>query len=246
MSFNKPKPDPVIKKLDIKDWDEYLVGTFKKDDKSIEDSIANTVARFEKLVPNIKKSSKILIISNGHMFLPIYIATRYGCKIFIICRTEAELKSVQKDIKKYKLEDTVTVEVKDFHLTQFDYDYFDMAWSVNTLHSEAELMPVLREIRRILVPQGRFILCEHTSDDEATQESIGAYSHKTIEREANKADFEKVYLKDFVKESNDHYTHLLSQVKAKKKEADKVSGMLKLVQDEKLVWTFMQFQKRNA
>lgn len=247
MSFSKPKPDPIIKKLDSKNWNKFLVGTYKKDDKTIEDSIANTVARFEKLVPNIKKSSKILVISNGNTFLPIYIASRYGCKIFIICRTESEVTSASKSIKKYELEDRVTVELKEFHLTQFDYDYFDMAWSINTLfHEEGDLMPVLREIKRILVPQGRFILCEQTSDDESLQAEVGVYSKKTIEREANKADLEKVYLKDFVKESNDHYNTLLETLKGDKENVEEISKLLKSIKDEKLVWTFLQFQKRNA
>jgi len=55
MSFNKPVLEATPQKLDLKNWDEFLVGTFKKDDNAIEDSMSNTMARFERLTPNIKK-----------------------------------------------------------------------------------------------------------------------------------------------------------------------------------------------
>jgi len=81
MSFNKPVLEATPQKLDLKNWDEFLVGTFKKDDNAIEDSMSNTMARFERLTPNIKKSSKLLMLSGGHTFLPVYVATKYKCKI---------------------------------------------------------------------------------------------------------------------------------------------------------------------
>jgi len=121
-----------------------------------------------------------------------------------------------------------------------------MIWSVNMLYSEVELLSVLREMRRILVPQGRFILCEMTSEDEKVQEDMKVYSIKNIEREANKADLEKVYLKEFVKESKDHYKYLSDKIDERKKGNQSLTDITDLVNEDKLVWTFMQFQKRNA
>jgi len=246
MSFNKPAPEPTPQKMDLKNWEQFLVGTFKKDDKAIEDSMSNTMARFEKLTPNVKKSSKLLMLSSGHTFLPIYIATKYKCKVTVICRDDAAVKLLNKTAKQYEVEETMVAEKKDFHLTQFDYDKYDMTWCVNSLYGDPELMPVLREMRRVLVPQGRIIMCELTSDDDAVQEDMGILSSKTIEREANKADLEKVYLKDFVKESGQHYDYLKGALKGKKAELAKIEKLTKLIADEKLTWTFMQFQKRNA
>ena len=246
MSFNKPVLEATPQKLDLKNWDEFLVGTFKKDDNAIEDSMSNTMARFERLTPNIKKSSKLLMLSGGHTFLPVYVATKYKCKITVMCRDEASVQLMNKTAKQYEVEDTLVAEKRDFNLTQFDYDQFDMAWSVNSIYGEDELMPVLREIRRILQPQGRLVMCELTSDDLAVQEEMGILSTKNMERIANKADLEKVYLKDFIKESGQHYEHLTTALKGKKAELAKIDKLASLVADDKLVWTFMQFQKRNA
>jgi len=89
-------------------------------------------------------------------------------------------------------------------------------------------------------------MCELTSDDLAVQEEMGILSTKNMERIANKADLEKVYLKDFIKESGQHYEHLTTALKGKKAELAKIDKLASLVAADKLVWTFMQFQKRNA
>jgi len=248
MSFNKPTPIPTIAKLKLADWKDFLVGTFKKADKSIEDSISNTILRFEKLTPNFKKSSKVLILTEGHTFFPIFIASKYGSKLTVMCRSEEVAKQVLKDAKQYEVEDLITAEKRDFNLTQFDYDQFDMAWSIGALyHKEEELMPVLREIKRILVPQGRFILCEMTSEDEEVQTKLGVHSMDDILRDGSKADLEKVYLKELTAESKAHYNYITENVgKAGAKTATELADVKSWVDADKLAWTFIQLQKRNA
>ncbi len=259
MSFNKPKPDPVLEKLALADWKQFLVATIKKDDKKLEQSIGNTVARFERLVPNIKKSSKLLILSDGSSYLPVYLGSRFGCKITVICRTEEAANRINKSIKKHELEKTVGAEMKDFTLTQFDYDYFDMVWSTGMFYGEENLLSFLREMNRILVPQGRFVLCELASEDEDIQEKLGMYSFSEVLNLANRADLEKVYLRELEKETLAHYKYLDEILEKSEKAINKAHGkggydtakseiknLIKLAKKGDISWGFMQLQKRNA
>lgn len=248
MSFNKPTPIPTIPKLKLADWQDFLVGTYKKADKSIEDSISNTLLRFEKLTPNFKKSSKVLILTEGHTFMPIFMASKYGSKLTVICRSEEVVKQMLKDAKTYEVEDKITAQKLDFNLTQFDYDQFDMAWSIGALHhKEEDVMQVLREIKRILAPQGRFILCEPTSEDEDVQKELGIHAVTEILKEGSNADLEQVYLKELTAETKAHYKYISENIgKAGAKTADSLARMKSLADADKLSWAFIQLQKRNA
>lgn len=256
--YNKEEPIPTIKNLDIKEWEHFMVGTFKKADTKIEDSISNTLERLLRISPKIKKSSKVLIFSDGNSFLPVYIASKYRCKISVIATNQEVVDRILKDAKKYEVEDNIVATIDDFTLTSFTHEYFNMIWSVGAIDKTQNLTLTMKEVKRLLVPQGRFILCELAKTENIELENI-PFSMEEVMQSANKADLEKVYEKALTKESIAHYDFL---AEAYKKDASKLKKSLgekpyktSLETIQKLAsqtdgnhaaWGFMQFQKRNA
>ena len=259
--YNQELPDPTLTKLDIKDWKSFMVGTFKKDDKALEESIGNTLKRLIRISPKIKKSTKMMLFSNGNSFVPVYLASQYGCKINLVTESEDVAKKMEKEVAKYELTEKIDVTVEDYNLTSFTYDHFDMIWSVGGMQNQEKLLHILREVKRLLVPQGRFILCElaKTSEDADAKNPFSNHSFADLLNVSNKADLEKVYEKALTRESVAHYQRLateLENAKAKLKKAvgaesfDSLLSDVKTLssqsEDEQIAWGFLQFQKRNA
>lgn len=257
---NKNTREAVLKSLDLKNWIHFFVGTYTNKNQGLEEGLDATIIRFMKLVPHIKASSKILVLSNGNTFLPIYLATKYGCSITVACENEEVLSKLNKEIEEYELTQNISTQIIDYQHLPFNYDQFDMAWTVGALHHRNELLTILRELRRVIVPQGRLVLCEMAGDLE-DQPSAGLpilYSINEIINMASRADLEKVYMKEFQQESITHYQKLTeaigqneNQLKkdmgSKAFEASKVQlkELSALFEKEKISWGFLQFQKRN-
>ncbi len=259
MSFRTPPTEiePIIKKLSLDNWQKHIVGTYKNDSDSLEDGQQNSIKRLERLGPKIKKSSKVLVISNGNNFLPIYLSSKYRCKITVVTENEELKEELEEDIASYDQNTNVDVVVKDLNITQFDYDKFDMIWSLGALGMQENLKTILREMKRILVPKGRLLMVERLANHKDEKE-IQAYSIDTLLQDASDADLEKVYEKHFIDETKTHYKRLINDFNQEKKHLEKSMGkssyetsvsQIGLINDrveQGLVgWRFLQFQKRN-
>lgn len=260
--YNKETPEPTIQKLELKNWKDFMVGTFKKSDSSIEDSIGNTVDRLVRISPKIKKSSKVLFFSGGNTFVPIYLASKFGCKMTIVTESKEAGDELTKQIKKHEVDEKVEVLVDDYTLTSFSHESFDMIWSVGALTKREQLLLVMKEAKRLLVPQGRVILCELSKSEELEDATVSPFTTHSIEEImdfANKADLEKVYEKPLHTETIAHYKYLVEAVEKAGDAAKKALGekeyavaisTLKLMshkaENNELAWSFLQFQKRNA
>lgn len=254
----KEAPDPTLKKLQVSNWDNYIVGTFLSDSNTLEESQQNTLERIERLFPKIKKSNKILVLSDGNSFVPIYLSSKYQCKITILCETKEALDMMEKDVVKYEQQDYISCLQRDFDQTQLDYDYYDMVYSMNSISSHKEIDRVLAEVRRMLVPQGRFILLEKSYNGEVSS-AFSFYETDDFLRKALRADLEKVYFKEFAKETEAHYLAVRKKLDKEKKSMIKAEGekgykaaiesvdqLIKLAADNAMSWKFIQLQKRNA
>lgn len=253
----QPEIEPIIKKLSLENWQMHIVGTYNKDADTLEDGQQNSISRLERLGPKIKKSSKVLIISNGNNFLPIYLASKYRCKITVMCQKEEQLEALQDDISNYNQDDNVEVVAKDLNITQFDYDKFDMIWSLGALGMEDNLKTILREMKRIMVPKGRLLMVERLTNDKSDDE-LKINALQDLLKDASDADLEKVYEKHFVDETKKHYSRLSQDFTKNKSSLEKSMGkpeyeasLMQIglikdrVEDERVGWRFLQFQKRN-
>jgi len=255
-SRSKHVKEPTLKDLDIINWQNFIVGTYTKDSTTLEEGQRKSLNRIEKLIPKIKKAYKVLVYSSGNSFIPIFLGSKYNCKITVLVENDQAMESIQNDVQQYEMEDYITVEKGNFEQTHYNYDHFDMIWSVNANADREKIGRLFREVRRIIVPQGRFLMLELTNNEEVEN---SYYTTDELEKLASRADLEKVYLKDFAKETNTHLSKLKEQFETDKKKLEKnIDGEVlssSLGQLEKLQvqnhelgisWKFLQLQKLNA
>jgi cyclopropane fatty-acyl-phospholipid synthase-like methyltransferase len=229
----------------LKQWEDYPVGTFKKSTKGIEEAIEATMERLTRIVPTIKKSSKLLVYSSGSSYVPSYLSVHSGCKIECITNSDKASKKVAKDIKELGIEDNITVTSKSFSKTLFHRNTFDMVWSVAENY-EDEALDVFREVARVLVPEGRFVLChQFRSDDNEQKEFANLSVIDHFLQKASNVDLERVYVKELKNESVKHLKAFLAYKDTPAKEKKKLEIFLENSETDQLVWAFLVFQKRN-
>jgi cyclopropane fatty-acyl-phospholipid synthase-like methyltransferase len=230
----------------LKQWQDYPVGTYKKNTKGIKEAIETTMGRLTRIVPSIKKSSKLLVFSSGSSYVPIYLAVHSGCKIECIANSDKASKKIVKDVKELGLEDNITVASKPFSKTLFHRNTFDMVWSVAESYQDDEALDVFREVARVLVPEGRYILCHQFRSEENDHED---FAHLAIVEnflhKASNVDLERVYVKELKNETVKHLKAFLKHKDTPSKEKKILEKFLDSSELDQLVWAFLVFQKRN-
>ena len=260
MENNSADKQVINHSTNIIDWENFFIGKYNLGNEVLEESMKISINRFIKLIPRIKKSSNLLIFSSGNSFLPIYLSSLYGCKVTVICANQHVSDKIQQDIES-NTDETINVITRDLYLTGLNYNTYDMVWTIATLYKRHDLMKVLREINRILVPEGRLIFWEPTKSDTPLNEfnEYVIHSSDDILKIASRADLEKVYNKSLKEETLLFYEKVEKEFKESKttirkslseseydSSLDKIQKLHAYTSEDKIKWSFIQFQKRNA
>ncbi|MFT4533509.1 MAG: sarcosine/dimethylglycine N-methyltransferase [Saprospiraceae bacterium] len=260
--YNKKEVE-VIKieiPFNIGEWKTFHTGIYKGDDEDIDTALQHTIERMVRLMPNIKKSSKILVLGGANSYPAVFLATRYGSKTDCIAQSDEAAKTIEKYAKSHGKDDTITVHVQPFSKTMFSDGNFDIIWSMDGVHTTENKRTMIREAARLLVPEGRFIFCDYmkkgSGDSEDTDEYVTSKGYLKL---ADKADLERVYLREMAGDASRHHEILLEQIEKNKAKLAKKVGAKELdtitaeiaerkskLDNGELDWGFLQFQKRNV
>lgn len=238
----------------IKDWRNYHVGLFEDEASSTaENGVQETVDKLLKLLPSLKKSTKLLVLSTDVGSSAVYIAAKVGCKVECVCRTKAGAKSTVDLAQAAGVEDLVNVVIYKYDEIPYSHLTFDFVLALDSLSKAEDKQHVFREVARMLVPEGRFAFTDYTaglaSDEESNTRICKLLSRDSIvlsrdyQQLADRADLEKVIVKDLNSSLAKHYDHLAKEVDAKSKKV--VTALSQAVSELELGWSMYIFQKRN-
>lgn len=248
--------------------EDIHIGIYDKKHQSIKEASRNTVLKMVKKIPPIKKNSKILDIGSGYGGAARYLAKKYGCKVDCLNLSETENERNRELTKKAELDELVTVTMGNFEKIPFERESYDIVWSQDALLHSNRKEKVFREVARVLKPEGRFIFTDPMQSDDCPDgalkdvlprihlEELG--SVRLYRRLANRADLERVLIKEMPGQLVKHYTTVLETlneqydtVVKKSSEAyikNMITGLKHWIEaGEKgyLNWGILQFQKRN-
>ncbi len=260
--YNK-KEEPKIKieiPFNIAEWKTYHTGIYKGDNEDIDIALQHTIERMVRLMPNIKKSSKVLVLGGANSYPSIFLASRYRSKQDCVAQSDEAAKHIEKMAKAHEQDDVITVHVQPFSKTMFSDGNYDIIWNMDGIHTTENKRTMIREAARLLVPEGRFIFCDYMKKGSGDSEHTDAYmTSKAYLKLADKADLERVYLREMAGDASRHHAILLEHIEANKAKLKKNLGAKELdtviseITDRKskldngeLDWGFLQFQKRNV
>lgn len=258
--YGKKQEEPAKIEIpfNVEQWDTMHTGIYKGDNTDIEVAQEHTLERLVRLMPNIKKSSKILVLGGPNSYAAIFLVARNGSKTDYIALTENDTKEAMKLIKHHDIEDKLTIHINPYNKTMFSDGTFDMIWSLDNIHTVDDKNSMMREAARLLVPEGRFIFCDYVR--KGTDDTVEGYTSATeYLKLADSADLERVYLREMAADASKHHEMVQAYIdsnKAKliKKTSDKkiqeitaaISKRKALLDNGQLDWAFFQFQKRNV
>jgi len=246
---NTPAPYKFV--YNPRDWEDYPIGLHKKNIAKNEQAQKNTMERVMKLLPGIKKSSKLLVLSRGNTQVAEYLAHEYMCSVDVICNTPEQAKAVEKSIESKGLGEKMTVKQNSFTELMLDREYYDIAFSLGELYNEDDTLLLFKEIARSLVPEGRFIMLEvfDTFEDEVELDGYeNITSMDNILRRGRRADFERVYAKPLPEKTIQYYKALVeksSETGIKGAALDRLKKLQGYADSNAINWGIIQFQKRN-
>ena len=244
-------PVPYTFLYNSKNWESYPIGLHKKNIAKNEQAQKNTMEKVMKLLPGIKKSSKLLVLSRGNTHVAEYLAHEYMCTVDVVCNTPEQAKLVEKSIESKGIGEKMSVKHNKFTELMLDREHYDIAFSIGELYNEDDTLLLFKEIARSLVPEGRFFMLEifDTFEDEVELDGYeNITSMDNILRRGRRADFERVYAKALPEKSKQYYKALVDKSSENGIKGDSLARLKKLysfAENNAILWGFIQFQKRN-
>lgn len=252
---------PTYAYRQILDGAAAQIGIYKKDQDSIDTAQENLIARMLKILPNLKKASKVLVIGIGAAQAAVTIAEKTRCKVDYFSFSEKAIKETEEAKEEGDLEKHLSVVHGPLTTLPFDYENYDLVWAQDVfLHSDNK-DHLFREIARVLKPEGRFIFTEPMKtadfDDDTNLVSFEMISLDRYKKLANNADLERILIKRMPENLKHHYSKVLSEIevllngkKPKNKEAlekskPQIQQWLQAAEDGQITWGILLFQKRN-
>ena len=245
------------------------IGIYKDEKDSIKSAGINTLKRMVRLVPKMKKSTKVLELGSGYGGTARFLVEKYGCKVTCINISEVQNDIHHEKNKKLEMDEKITVTKGNFEKIPFPRESFDIVWSNDALLHSTHKDRVFSEVSRVLDSGGRFIFTDIIRSATATEEQVKPYmntsvfkelgSFKKYDRLARRVDLEKVYNKELPEMAVKHYKKILDEIQSNKKKLSKAvskkflkdrieryESLLAGIEAGVLSWAILHYQKRNT
>jgi sarcosine/dimethylglycine N-methyltransferase len=249
---------------------DYLhVGSYKEDTVSIEEASVAMIERMLRLLPKMKKSSKLLDLGSGYGGTARYLVETYGCNITCVNISEVQNEINSEKNKKAELDNKISVVKANFEKLPFTRDSFDLVWSQDAFLHSAHKDEVFREVSRVINNEGRFIFTDFIKKEKCPADVLEPILQrlqlkdlatiKRYDRLAQNVDLAKVYTKEMPEMMLIHYRKVLERLEADYKNITKkvtksyIDNMMKGLQlwidgaeAGHISWALFQYQKKNV
>jgi sarcosine/dimethylglycine N-methyltransferase len=241
------------------EWNQYPVGLYRKKVVNPAEAIQASFERMARLLPNIKKSTKPLVFNSGYGLAALFLADKYGCKVECICNSDETAQVTADFAKQFGLEDLINITNCLFDQVPFSGASFDLVWSMDSMSFNENKPTTLKEVARLLIPEGRFIFSDYIKSSkfledvwipvESSDRQRQLVSASEYIKLADRADLERVYLREDEDQLKQHFTYVQKALEQVKDVDEQVKDRLVQLQDrlkqQQLTWGLFQFQKRN-
>jgi ubiquinone/menaquinone biosynthesis C-methylase UbiE len=112
----------------------------------------------------LQDTDTVLDIGFGNGYLLHRLAECYGCRFYGIDISEDMLRAASKRCEQFINKGRMTLSLGDALQTGLPDDFFDKAYTVNTVYFWSDLTTGLKEMHRILKPSGIFVNAVYTKE----------------------------------------------------------------------------------
>lgn len=108
----------------------------------------------------VKTGDTVLDAGCGVGGSSIFLGKTFNCKVHGITLSEDQVGIATESARKHEVTEYVTFSVADYHQTGFQDNYFDVIWFVESFCHSDEPQILLKEMFRILKPEGKIIIAD--------------------------------------------------------------------------------------
>ncbi|NJC25357.1 SAM-dependent methyltransferase [Neolewinella antarctica] len=248
--------------------DDLHVGIYSDEVDNPTEAAQATTDRMLRLLPRIKKSTRMLVLQAGFGTAARYIATEHMCKVECLNDNEAQNTFNQEKINEAELHKMMHVTLGDVDYMPFNPDYFDFVFAQDSFSITAQKRQMFRAIHRVMKPEARLIFCAIMRAEKvspAGEERIASLPVEELitaadyEDDARRGFFQKVYALDLSKNLAAHFAKLEESLDENRAEMVKQTSekfvnerkrvcqiFRELAEEGDLRWGIMMFQKLNS
>lgn len=233
------------------------IGIYTSPEQTMEEANRNTVLKMIKILPAIKKKTKMFYIGSGYVETVKYLVNTFNCQVDFLSLGLAKEGIDAEGIEKEGLSDSVTLTSGNFNNIPTQRETYDLVWAQDVFMYGKNKRGLLRKLAHILQPEGRLIFTDiMSSEGQEATESEGAIDLNLLETTksysslARRADLEKVYIREFPEQLTSHYSKVQAAIKEEGPgngpQGDKLNDWMAAAEKDWLTWGMLQFQKRNV
>lgn len=246
--------------------DDLHVGIYNDENLSPAEAARATTDRMLRLLPRIKRSSRILIIQSGFGTAARYIANENKCKVDCLNEDEVQNAYNQEQIDAMDLTKRVKVAKGGVDYMPYAPETFDMVIAQDSFSITARKGQMFRAIHRVMKPEGRLvfsaIMRSEDHGDDPRIEKLPVEELITAEDydyQAQRGFFQQIYSLELSRHLATHFRKMgesLEENRAKlvkkssKKFVDQRIAVNKafheLAEEGVLKWGILMFQKLNG
>jgi sarcosine/dimethylglycine N-methyltransferase len=249
--------------------DDLHVGIYRPKTLSPTEAGRKTTDKMLKLLPRLKRASKVLIIQSGFGTAARYIAEHGRCKVECLNDDRVQNAFNEEKIAEEGLEKLVRVTLGDINYMPYDPDTFDVVIAQDSFSITSQKRAMFRAIHRVVKPEGRLIFSalmrSEQHCDPAAEKLIGQLpveeliTQEDYQQDARRGFFQHVYSLILSENLPIHFGKLLDTLEAEREafaehkserfvsqRMEAYRGFQDLSGRGCLEWGIMMFQKMNA
>ena len=118
-------------------------------------------------IVEISKDDIVLDAGCGVGGSSIYMAEHFGCQVYGITLSEQQVKKASTAATQRNVNHLANFQKADFHQTPFEDNSFDVIWFLESFCHSDDFQTLVKEVYRILKPNGRIIIADGFSSKPA-------------------------------------------------------------------------------
>ncbi|SEQ96629.1 SAM-dependent methyltransferase [Neolewinella agarilytica] len=244
------------------------MGIYKDESLSPFEASRVTTDRMLRLLPRIKRSTKILVLQSGFGTAARYIAETHQCKIECLNDDKVQNAFNQSRIDEMELGKMVKVSFGDVDYMPYEPDTFDFVIAQDSFSITAQKRQMFRAIHRVMKPEARLVFSAIMRGDKVDAEGDKLINSLPVEelitledyeQDAKKGFFQQIYNLDLSQHLAIHFRKMAESLTENKEDmveqtsnkfVDKrmhtCKTIQKLAESGQLNWGILMFQKLNG
>ena len=149
--------------------EDIHIGLYESEEDSIFDASRRTVERIASRLRDPSEETRVLDIGSGYGGAARFLARSHGCRVSALNLSDVENETARRLNKEQGLDGKIEVVDGSFQEIRQPDESFDAVWSQDALLHSGNREQVVKEVARVLKPEGQFVFTDPMQADDCPE-----------------------------------------------------------------------------